>query len=131
MSRRSRGSRNGFSQRQRGAGKLGTIIGLAILATLVYLGFKIVPAYIDNFQLEDAMKTEARFGFVNRKSPEEVRDSIYKKIQELQIPAGRDDIRVELVGNGMRITVTYTVVIDLFGRQLELNFKPTADNMSI
>ena len=131
MNRRSQGARSNLSQRERGAGKLKTIIGLAILAAIVYAGFKIIPAYIDNFQLEDAMKTEARFGFVNRKSPEEVRDTIYKKVQELQIPAGRDDIRVELVGNGMRITVTYTVVIDLFGRHLELNFKPTSDNMSI
>lgn len=116
---------------ERGEGKLKTIIGLAILAAMVYLGFKIVPAYINNFELEDTMKTEARFGFVNRKSPEQVRDTIYKKIQELEIPAGRDDIRVEMLGNGMRITVTYTVVIDLPGYQLELNFKPTADNMSI
>jgi len=116
---------------QRGEGKLKTIIGLAILAALVYVGFKVVPAYVDNFQLEDAMKSEARFGYVNRKSPEEVRDTIYKKIQELQIPAGRDDIRVEMLGNGMRITVTYTVVVELPGFTFELNFKPTADNMSI
>ena len=91
----------------------------------------IIPAYINNFQLEDTMKAEARFGYVNRKSPEEVRDTVYKKIQELEIPAGRDDIRVEMLGNGMRITVTYTVVVELPGYRLELNFKPTADNMSI
>jgi hypothetical protein len=116
---------------ERGEGKLKTIIGLVILAAIVYLGFKIIPPYIDNFELEDAMKTEARFGYVNRKSPEEVRDTIYKKIQELGIPAGRDDIRVELIGNGMRITVTYTVVIELPVKSIELNFKPIADNMSI
>jgi len=48
-----------------------------------------------------------------------------------KVRRGRDDIRVEMLGNGMRITVTYTVVIELPGYQLELNFKPTADNMSI
>jgi len=131
MSRRSRGSRNNLSKRERGEGKLKTIIGLAILAAMVYLGFKIIPAYINNFELEDAMKSEARFGYVNRKTPEEVRDTVYKKIQELEIPAGRDDIRVEMLANGMRIAVTYTVVVELPGYQLELKFKPTADNMSI
>lgn len=116
---------------QRGEGKLKTIIGLAILAAIVYVGFKVIPPYINNFELEDAMKTEARFGYANRKTPEEVRNTIYKKIRELQIPAGPEDIRVELLGNGMRITVTYTVVIELPGYTLELNFKPTVDNMSV
>jgi len=117
---------------QRGAGKLKTIILLLVLVAFVYVGFKIVPAYVDNFELEDAMKTEARFASVNRKTPEDVRNSIYKKIRDLGIPAGPEDIRVDPVGgSGIRITVTYTVVVDLPGYTLRLNFQPTADNMSL
>ncbi len=117
---------------QRGASKLKTTISLLILAALVYVGFKIVPAYVNNFELEDAMKTEARFAAVNRKTPEDVRNAIYKKIQELGIPARPEDIRVvPTSGYGIRITVKYTVVVDLPGYTLRLNFQPTADNMSI
>lgn len=116
---------------ERGAGRLKTIIGLAIVAMMVYMGFKIIPAYVNNYELEDAMKSEARFAGVNRKSPEQVRDTIYTKIKQLGIPAQPENIRVEVLQSGMRITVTYTVVVELPGYQLELNFKPTADPMSI
>ena len=117
---------------QRGEGKLKTIIVLAILASVIYIAFRVVPVYVNNFELEDAMKTEARFAVVQRKSPDEVRESVFRKIQELKIPARREDIRIEQLGNsGLRITVTYTVVIDLPGYQWKLNFSPSADNMSV
>lgn len=117
---------------QRGASKLKTTISLLVLVALVYVGVKVVPAYVDNYQLEDAMKTEARFAAVNRKSPDQVRRDVYKKIQELGIPATPEDIRVvPTSGYGIRITVKYTVVVDLPGYTLRLNFEPTADNMSI
>lgn len=118
--------------RERGEGKVKTIIFLLVVVGIFYLAYKIIPVYVNNYELEDAMKTEARFASVNRKSPDEVRDNVYKKVRELQIPAERNDIRVELIGaGGVRITVTYTVIIDLPGYQLKLNFQPTADNMSV
>jgi hypothetical protein len=119
------------STRQRGAGKLGTIIWLVILGSLIYVGFKVVPAYIDNYQLEDLMKQEARFANINRRTPEQLRDIVFKKVRELDIPARREDVRVEAVQSGYRISVKYTVVIDLPGYQLTLNFSPTADPRSL
>lgn len=120
------------SHRQRGAIKLKTIIGFAIVALMAYSGFKLVPPYIDNFQLLDSMKTEARFAAVNRKSPDDVREAIYKKIRELEIPAKLNDIRVDQVGvGGLRITVKYTVTVTILGYQHTIEFAPTADNMSI
>ena len=117
---------------ERGEGRLKTIIFLLILAGVIYLAYRVVPCYVNNFELEDAMKTEARFAAINRKSPDEVRENVYKKIQQLKIPADRNDIRIEQLGSGgVRITVIYTVVIDLPGYQLKLDFAPTADNMSI
>lgn len=117
---------------QRGEGRLKSIIALAVIASIIYLGYRTIPVYVNNFELEDAMKTEARFAAIQRKAPDEVRDVIYRKIQELRIPARREDIQiVQLGGGGLRITVTYTVVIDLPGFQWKLNFSPTADNMSV
>jgi len=118
--------------RESGAGGIRTILTVLFFATMIYLGIKLVPAYTNNFQLQDSMKEEARFAAVNRKSPEEARADIYKKIKELGIPAKPENIRVEPLPNlGMRITVTYQVVVDLPGYQLVLNFQPTADSSSI
>jgi hypothetical protein len=118
--------------REYGAGRTKTILSLLILAAMVYVAVKVIPPYVNNFELQDAMKTEARFAAVNRKSSEEVREDVYKKIKELGIPAKAENIRVEgLPNSGMRITVTYKVVVDLPGYGLVLNFEPTADNTSI
>ena len=117
---------------QRGEGRLKSILALAVIAGIIYFGFRTIPVYINNFELEDAMKTEARFAAVQRKSPDEVRDVIYRKIQELKIPARREDIQIiQLGGGGLRITVTYTVIIEFPGYKWKINFSPSADNMSV
>ena len=116
---------------QRGEGRLRTIITLAIIFAIFYLGVKIIPVYLNNYELEDLMKTEARFGFVSRKTPEQVRDTVLKKAKDLDLPIGPENIRVEPQTNGYRITVTYTVVVELPGYQWKLDFKPVADSMSI
>lgn len=118
--------------RQRGAGRIKTIIFLLVFAAVIYVGVKVLPAYFNDFQLQDSMKTEARFAAVNRKTSEQVREDIYKKMRELGIPGKPENIRVEpLPSYGLRITVTYSVVIDLPGYPLVLHFEPTADNTSI
>ena len=116
---------------QRGEGRLKTVITLAVIFSLFYLGVKIIPVYVNNYELEDLMKSEARFGFVSRKTPEQVRDTVLKKARDLDLPIGPENIRVEPQTNGFRITVTYTVVVDLPGYQLKMDFKPMADSMSI
>jgi hypothetical protein len=116
---------------ERGEGKLKVIITLAVIVAAIYLAAKIVPVYINNFELEDTMKTEARFGFAQRKPPEQVRETVYRKAQELGLPVGMQDIQVEAQTSGYRIVVTYTVIVELPGYQLQLDFQPTVDSMSI
>lgn len=117
---------------QRGEGRLKSIIALSVIAGIIYFMIKVIPVYVNNYELEDTLKNEARFASVNRKSPEDVRNTVYAKIQELQIPARREDIKIVPIGNNnVRITVTYTAVVNFPGYQLKLNFAPTADNMSV
>ena len=119
-------------EREGGAGRLKTVLVLAFLAALVYVALKLVPPFVDNYQLEDAMKQEARFAGVNRKDPEAIRNDVYKKIQELEIPARREDIRVESIAPfSVRISLDYTVPVDLRVYQLRLQFHPTGDSSSL
>jgi len=85
---------------QRGAGKLKAIVFTVILILAIYMAFKIVPAYVSEYQLQDKMQELARFSVVNRYSAEQVRDNVYKAVQELDIPAKRDDIKVTASGGG-------------------------------
>ena len=92
---------------------------------------KIVPPYFANFQLQDSIQTEARFALVNHKGEDEVRDDVWRKIQELGIAARKDEVKVSVVGPSVTISVDYSVPIDLKAFQFSLQFHPHADNHTI
>lgn len=120
---------------ERGGSKLNLIITLLVLGAMVFAGVKIVPAYFANYQFQDAMQTEARFALsaYPKKSTEDIRDDVFKKMQELSIPAKKEDIRVNMdAGTGsVDIGLDYIVPVDLKVYQLILQFHPHADNHTI
>ncbi len=118
-------------ERERGGARLKAVVWLVVFVALVYLGVKIVPVYFSNYQLEDSIRVEARFATVQRRAEEDIRSDIYRKIQDLDIPARREDIRVQSTDRGVRISVDYTVEVDLLGYKLRLQFNPSADNRAL
>ncbi len=116
---------------ERGGARLKAIVWLLIFGAAIYVAAKVVPIYFANYQLQDKMQTVARFATVNRQSEEEVRDIIYREIQERDIPARREDIHVESNQRGVRISVEYVVTVNLRVYQLDLHFNPTADNRAL
>lgn len=116
---------------ERGEGKLKAIIYTAIFLLVIYSAFKIVPAYVSNYQLSDTMQEQARFAVVNRYTEEQVRDKIYKEVQDLDIPAKREDIKVVATAAVVKISLNYTVPIDLFFYHLDLHFSPSSENKSL
>lgn len=116
---------------QRGGSKFSSIMMLLVLGTMAFAAFKIVPAYFANYQLQDSMVTEARFALVNRKAANDVQDDIWKKVQELGIPAKKDDILVVSEQGSVQISINYSVPVDLIVYQYSLQFHPLADNKTI
>jgi Domain of unknown function (DUF4845) len=98
---------------------------------LVFAAVKIVPAYVNNYQLQDAMESEARFAGANRKAEADIREDVWRKIQEIGIPAKHDDIRVSALDGGIQISLNYSIPIDLQVYRFTLDFHPHADNRSI
>ncbi len=123
MSRRN--STSGASQV--GEGKLKAIIYTLILAAGVYVAVKIVPVYVANYQLKDKITEQARFSVVNRYPEEQVRDTIFKVIQDLDIPAKREDIKVVTTNHGLQISVAYSVPVDFGVYKTDLNFEPSSE----
>lgn len=116
---------------QRGGSRFSSIMMLLILAAMAFAAFKIVPAYFADYQLHDAMGTEARYAQVNRKNANDVQDDVWKKVQELGIPAKKEDIQVITDQGYVKITVNYTVPVDLMVVQHDLVFHDQADNKAI
>jgi hypothetical protein len=102
-----------------------------VLVAAVYAAFKIVPVYVAEYQLKDKMSEQARFAVVNRYSEEKVRDIIYQTIQDLDIPAKREDIKLTNTHAGMAISVSYTVPVDLLVYKTDLNFSPSSEGVDI
>lgn len=118
--------------RERGGARLKAIVWLVILGAAGYVGFKVIPIYMANYQLQDKMQTEARFATVNHKTDEELRDVIFREIRDRDIPARREDIQVlENTQRRVSVSVEYTVPVDLKVYQLHLRFNPSAENRSI
>jgi hypothetical protein len=116
---------------QRGEGKLKAIIYTVVLFAAVYAAVKIVPAYVAEYELKDKMAEQARFAIVNRYSEEQVREVIFKVVQDLDIPANREDIKVENTNHGIMISVNYSVPVDFKVYKTELSFSPTSEGRDL
>jgi hypothetical protein len=116
---------------QRGAGKLKTIAFAAIVILALYTAFKVVPPYVSEYQLQDKMQEQARFGIVNRYTDEQVRENIFKVVQDLDIPVKREDIKVTVTQAIVKISLEYTVPVDLLVYSTELHFSPSSENKSL
>ena len=116
---------------ERGEGKLKAIIYTLILIAGVYIAFKLVPVYVAEYQLKDKMSEQARFAVVNRYTEEQIKDILYKTVQDLDIPAKRDDIKVTNTGHGLSISVVYTVPVDLMVYKTDLTFSPSSEGIDI
>jgi cell division protein FtsL len=118
-------------RKQRGTGKLKALLYTAILAIAIFAAWKILPAYVADYQLSDKIQEVARFGIVNHYTEEQIREQVYKTIQELGIPAKKEDIKVSADRQIVKISLEYRVPVDLIVYQMELHFTPSSENKSL
>lgn len=116
---------------QRGEGRFKAIAYTAILVLVIYLAFKLLPIYIAEYELSDKMQEQARFAVVNRSSEDQIRNIIFKEIEDLEIPAKKEEIKVTSTMQVVRITVDYMVPVDLLFYHLDLHFTPSSENKAL
>ncbi len=116
---------------QRGEGKLKAIVWTIVLVYGAYAGYKIIPAYVAEYQLSDKMQEQARFAIVNHYTEEQVRDNIYKVVQELEIPIKKEQIKILDTNSIVRISMEYTVPVDLLVYHMDIHFTPSSENKSL
>jgi len=125
----------GTSERagQRGGSKLNSLLTIVILGAMVFAAVKIVPVYVANFEFQDSIESESRFALAGypKKSVDDIRDDVYKKAEELGIPAKEDDIQIVVDQSSVDIDLSYAVPINLAVYQFTLQFHPHADNHNI
>jgi uncharacterized protein DUF4845 len=108
------------------------LIGIFVVVALVYTCLKVVPVYFDYYQFQDAIESEARIQSYSQKSENDMRESIWKKAKELELPlTSQEQIKVERSGAVITISTEYTVHIDLPVHPFDLEFKPSTRNKQI
>lgn len=122
-----------FSARrsERGEGNLKALIVTIVLALAVYSGWKLVPPYINDYQLRDKLVEQARYASVYHKTDDELRKLIFQEIQDLGIPARMEDIQVDNRAHSVRLAVDYTVPVDVLGYHAVLHFTPASENKAL
>ncbi len=110
------------------------VFGIAVIVVSIYLGVQLVPIYYENYQFKDAVSTEATLETYTTKPESDIRDAIYKKAKEMDIPIERDKIKVQRAGQGgtgsLLIAAPYTAHVDFPGYPMDFHFDISSDNKS-
>ena len=94
---------------------------------------KIAPPYVENYEFQDAINIEAQFAETGypKKTGNEIRQEVSKKAEDLGIPADPQDIQLDMSNGNVSISLDYSVPINLYVYQFNLQFHPHADNHTI
>jgi hypothetical protein len=116
---------------QRGLVSISGIIALALVASLIFLGLRLLPPYISNYQLQDSIQNIALTASYTPMTEEDILKTVISRANNCGVDLGAKQVTVKK-GNGTVIIVArYSVPIDLFVRHVDLQFEPSASNQNI
>jgi hypothetical protein len=116
---------------EKGAGHLKAIIWTLILVLIAYVGFKVTPLLINEYEFQDGIQTIARMASVNRPESEKIRQAVLKEAEKDELPIRAEDIQIVAAGGNIHISANYSVTVDLKVYQWTLNFNPSATNNAL
>ncbi len=93
-----------------------------MLAILIVVAFALVPAYVENVQLQRYLD-----GAVERhQSPDGLIADVVNKAAQLGLPLRAGDVKVTKTGNGLHVDIIYIIRVDLPLYTVDLHFHPSA-----
>ncbi|HEY2352480.1 MAG TPA: hypothetical protein VGH83_08200 [Candidatus Acidoferrum sp.] len=118
-------------RRERGQGAFKAIFVLVLLVLGIYCAVKLVPPYVAEYQLADKIQEQARFAIVQRYTEEQIRENVFRVMQDLDIPAKKEDIKIVANERFVKISLDYTVPVDLLTYHVDLHFTPSSENKAL
>lgn len=98
---------------------------------MVYIGVKVIPILVNEYEFQDSIQNIARFASVNRQDNAKIQKAVAAEAEKDDLPVRPEDIKVEGTNGNVRISVDYAVIVDLSVYQWTLNFHPTASNNAL
>lgn len=109
---------------RRGAGTLGCLIPLLVLAVAAYFAVGFGEAYFRFYRFKDAMGAEARFA--STRTDEQITTRLSALADSLQLPPGAELITITRGTSTVTISSDYDEVIMLpFKKERVIHFHPT------
>jgi hypothetical protein len=97
---------------ERGEGRVGLMIALALLGAGIFVGVKIIPVRVNAYEFRDFIQEECRFAATRNKDAE-IFKRVLDKAQDLRLPITKKDIRLQRTTHEMIISAKYQQTIDL------------------
>ena len=116
-------------------GTIKMVLGIVVLVVTVYLIAELAPPYFSNYQFQDSIRNEATLNTYTTKPEDAIRDTLYKKAQDLDIPLTKEQIKVKRTGplgsGSIVIDAEYTIHVDLPYYPLDLQFEAATNNKGV
>jgi hypothetical protein len=97
---------------ERGEGRFGFFVALALFIVAIFLAVKIVPVRIDAYTFRDKLREEARFAAIHR-NDKEVKQRLLDEAESLEIPLEPKNLTIRRTRNEVIIKARYDQVVDL------------------
>jgi hypothetical protein len=116
---------------QSGISKFGLLLTVGLFGALFYFGSQVANFYYSYFELEGLMQQQAEKAAVF--SDQEILNTIFKRVKELQIPIDeRDSLKINRLAGKIVIETEYTEVLILEWRDKvydlwEFDFNPRVE----
>lgn len=114
-------------------GTLKAIIGIVLIAIVIYAGVQIVPLELSNFSFQDDLRTIALSNGANpRMTDQALVETVMRKANEHEISLAPEQITVQHVGTAgspaVYLAADYSVPVSLPGYSFTLHFNPSSGN---
>ena len=101
------------------------LLAVALFGVLVYLGIKLGPPLVNNYQFQDDIKTVARFAvYAQNRTEGNIREEVLRRAKDLGLPVKPDQVRVVKNTYRVNIEVRYNVMVETPAYTFNLKFNP-------
>ena len=97
---------------ERGDGRIGFLISLALLGAGIFVGVKLIPVRVNAYEFRDFIQEECRFA-ATRANDKEIYMRIFDKAKELRLPLEKKNLHMERTLHEMIISAKYEQTVDL------------------
>ena len=114
-----------------GAGRVKALLSIIFLIIVIFVGIKIIPVYVNDYELADFVREQTPFCLTQRASADNILKNVLNKGQDLGLPITADNVKVEAPGSLVNVSLDYTVPVDLLVVTLPLHFTHAAENKQL